>query len=113
MITACNSHRCDIQDPLTLTVTTCTAPPPDMVSSWPAENNGDDIVSHNNLNLGPAGFATGKVGQAFSFTGTGFADAGRPTNLINMGNQVTIDAWVNPADHNQGVIAGKSFAGAD
>ncbi len=112
-ITACNNLGCVDQNPFTLSVTTCTAPPPDMVSWWPAENNGHDIVSHNNLNLGPATFTTGKVGQAFSFDGSGWADAGRPSNLVNVGNQVTIDAWVNPSDQNQAQFAGKSASGAN
>lgn len=86
----------------------CTAPPSGMVSWWPAENNGDDIISHNNLSLGPAGFSSGKVGQAFSFGANGFASAGTPSSLTNLGNQVTIDGWVNPSNTNQGVYFGRS-----
>ncbi len=78
----------------------CAAPPSNMISWWPAEGNGDDIISHNNLSLGPATFTTGKIGQAFSFDGSGFASAGRPSNLINLGNQVTIDGWINPSSSN-------------
>src|SRR5205807_9546976 len=74
----------------------CAKPPSSMISWWPAEGNGDDIVSHNNLSLGGATFAPGKVNQAFSFNGSGLADAGRPTNLINIGGQVTLDGWINP-----------------
>src|SRR6202011_963190 len=56
----------------------CAKPPSSMISWWPAEGNGDDIVSHNNLSLGSKTFAPGKVNQAFSFNGSGLADAGRP-----------------------------------
>src|SRR5579864_1271222 len=98
------------------TATACTSPPSGMVSWWPGENNGDDIVSHNNLSLGPATFTTGKVGQAFSFDGSGFASAGRPSNLINMGNQVTIDGWINPSsgsNTNEAVYFGKPTSGGN
>jgi sugar lactone lactonase YvrE len=88
----------------------CTAPPGGMVSWWPAEGNGDDIISHNNLSLGPAGFSSGKVGQAFSFGANGFASAGTPSSLTNLGNQVTIDGWVNPSNTTQGVYFGRSQA---
>src|SRR5205085_3357907 len=60
-IHACNDQGC-VDQPFTLTVRSCDPPPPGMISWWPAENNGDDIVSHNNLSLGPTGFSSGKVG---------------------------------------------------
>ncbi|HEY6071080.1 MAG TPA: hypothetical protein VIU85_06880, partial [Chthoniobacterales bacterium] len=86
----------------------CAPPPANMVSWWPAENNGDDIISHNNLSLGPAGFSSGKVGQAFTFPANGFASAGTPSSLTNLPNGVTIDGWVNPSNAGQAVYFGRS-----
>jgi len=49
---------------------TCTTPPPDMVGWWPGDGNARDIQNANNGTLGNgATFASGQVGQAFSFDG--------------------------------------------
>src|SRR6267378_1286830 len=91
----------------------CTPAPDSMISWWPGDGNGDDIVSQNNLSLGPATFGAGEVRQAFSFNGSGFADAGRPSNLINIGGQVTLDGWINPSDTNEANYFGKSQSGGN
>ncbi len=49
---------------------TCVAPPAGLVSWWPGDGNVDDIWDNNDGTLmNGAGFAPGKVGQAFSFDG--------------------------------------------
>src|SRR5207244_355147 len=60
------------------------------------------------------GFGAGEVQQAFSFNGTQFATAGNPANLNITGDQVTIDAWVNPSVDmtNEVVFFGKWGDGA-
>ena len=51
---------------------TCVNPPSGLVSWWRAEGNALDSAGSNNGALsGGASFATGEVGQAFSFDGTG------------------------------------------
>src|SRR5260221_10123571 len=51
---------------------TCFPPPSHLVSWWRAESNAVDSADGNNGALeNGAAFATGKVGQAFSFDGDG------------------------------------------
>ncbi len=73
----------------------CVPAPPGLVSWWQAEANGNDVVGTNNGTLmNGAGFAPGKVGQAFSFNGVNQyvsvpdSPSLRPTNL-------TVEGWVN------------------
>jgi hypothetical protein len=91
----------------------CAPPPPQMISWWQGEGNGNDPVSNNTLSFyGGPGFVTGEVGQAFNFTGGQAASPGLPSNLNITGNQVTIDGWVNlNATQSQGVFFGKSESG--
>ena len=90
----------------------CTAPPADMVSWWPGDGNGRDIQSNNNLSfVNGKAFANGKVGQAFSFNGSGFATAGTPGSLAITGNQVTLDGWINPTATDEAIYFGKTANG--
>lgn len=91
----------------------CATPPAGMVSWWPGENNGHDIVSHYNLALGGAGFATGEVGTAFSFNGSQFATPGDVAGLNFAGTtNVSVDGWINPAaDGGHGILFGKAVSG--
>ena len=78
----------------------CVTAPGGVISWWPGENNGNDVQDGNPVSGGNGngfGFGTGKVGQAFNFNGTQFASAGNAANLNITGDQVTIDAWVNPS----------------
>jgi hypothetical protein len=77
--------------------TPCATPPGGMVSWWPAEGNAHDIVSHNNGVLeNGATFATGEVGEAFSFNGSSQdVYLGNPGSL-KLSPSFTIDAWINP-----------------
>ncbi len=87
-------------------------PPAGMVSWWPGDGNARDIVNGNDGALsGDATFAPGKVGQAFSFDGTGdFVEI--PHNASLNLAQFSIDAWafIDPAVNGGQVnaIAGKS-----
>jgi hypothetical protein len=81
---------------VTQSVPTCVTPPSGMVSWWPAEGDANDIQDGNDGTLeNGAGFASGEVGQAFSFNGSN-QDVliGDPANL-KLGS-LTVDAWVNP-----------------
>src|SRR5438270_12952784 len=81
-------------------VQTCTPPPPNMVSWWPGDGNANDIQGGNNGTLqGGATFASGKVGQAFSFDGVN--DYGRVDlksvvygDFMAIGSRSVSD-WVN------------------
>src|SRR5205807_3356658 len=91
----------------TFTIPGCTAPPPDLTNWWPAEGNAHDIISHRNGSpVGGTSFASGEVGQAFSFDGSsGYVDLGA-ANLLGGATQATIDAWVYPTSFAgyQGII---------
>ena len=76
-------------------VQTCTPPPPNMVSWWPGDGNANDIQGGNNGTLqGGATFASGEVGQAFTFPGTSNAVIVPDNANLNV-QHFTIDAWIN------------------
>ena len=73
----------------------CVTPPSGLVSWWPGDGSANDIVDLNDGTLqNGATFAPGKVGQAFSFDGTGAVVVADNANL-NL-QRFTIDAWVFP-----------------
>jgi uncharacterized delta-60 repeat protein len=84
---------------------TCTPAPPQMVSWWPGEGNFMDIIGPNQGTvMGSVPFVNGEVGQAFSISGTG-------SDYVSMqdlppGQQVTVDAWVNPSILTGGYVDG-------
>src|SRR5438067_3305504 len=65
--------------------------------SLTAENNTNDIVSHNNgtWTSGGPSYVAGEVGQAFSLNGADEVRIGDPANL-RLTSALTIDAWINP-----------------
>ncbi len=74
----------------------CVPPPPGLVSWWPGDGNADDIVGGNNGTLvGGATFVSpGKVGDAFTFSGSG-NDYVRVLNNPSLEpTTITVDAWV-------------------
>ena len=71
-------------------------PDPGPLAWWKAEGNPNDSAdSHDGMLFGGAGYAAGKVGQAFAFDGAGDyfevpdSAAFRPTNF-------TIEGWFRP-----------------
>lgn len=79
----------------------CVLPPDDLVSWWPGEGNANDIADANNGTLqGGATFATGRVGQAFSFDGNGdFVQVPDSANL-DITDKITLDAWIKTSGTN-------------
>src|SRR5262245_23871565 len=63
----------------------CVIPPPGIVSWWRGEVTGLDAagINHGTV-MGGGGFALGKVGRAFSFSGSGDDFIGLPVNLFPM-----------------------------
>ena len=61
----------------------CTPPPPNMAAWWPAEGNANNIhnITNSGTLQGGVTFAPGKVGQAFTFDGTG------AVNIPNQGTE--------------------------
>ncbi|HET9914633.1 MAG TPA: LamG domain-containing protein, partial [Anaerolineales bacterium] len=78
----------------------CTAAPAGLVGWWPGNDDARDVVAGHDgrLNDG-AGFAAGKVGQAFSFDDRGSVDIPRVGGLeIKRG---TIEFWMKPDPENE------------
>src|SRR5262245_1572545 len=76
---------------------TCVQPPSGLVSWWPGDGTADDIADNNDGTLaGGATFASGRVGQAFSFDGVDdYVLVPDSPNLdFNPTSFVTVDAWV-------------------
>lgn len=75
----------------------CVAPP-GLVAWWRAEGDALDGVGgyHGTLQAG-AGFAPGKVGQAFSFDGRGAHVAVPAGNAFVRTGTISVEAWINPA----------------
>jgi hypothetical protein len=61
---------------------------------WPGDGNATDLVAGNNGALfGGVTFAPGKVGQAFSFNGSGYVSFGTTPSIIGTG-PLTIELWL-------------------
>jgi hypothetical protein len=74
-----------------------------LISWWPAEGNGLDIVSSNYTSVSNVAFTSGAVGQAFSFDGSSaFVHVPYSPNFPNA--NLTVECWFNPATNNQGPL---------
>jgi sugar lactone lactonase YvrE len=71
-----------------------TTTPSGRVAYWKADGNGIDDQGGNNGTLrNGVVFASGEIGQAFSFSGNNWVDVTEALNL----SQFTVSAWLNPA----------------
>ena len=71
----------------------CVTAPPGMVSWWPGEGTGQDIIGGNDGTLnGGMGTVPGLVDEAFSFDGI---DDFVSLPTLGFGPAFTIDAWIN------------------
>lgn len=78
---------------------TCVEPPAGLVGWWPGDGNADDIVDGNHgTMINGAKFASGKVGQAFSFNGISTYVKVNSSPSLDLTGDFTIDAWVRPND---------------
>jgi hypothetical protein len=70
--------------------------PTGLVGWWRAEGNAQDSVGHNDGTLlGGAGFAAGKVGEAFSFNGTSSCVSIPDSPLLDsFTDRITIELWL-------------------
>lgn len=76
-------------------ISTCIAPPSDLISWYRAENNTLDSTGTNNGTLQGATFAAGKVGQAFGFDGVDdFVQL--PSNSSLNSASTTVEVWIKP-----------------
>jgi hypothetical protein len=75
----------------------CVAAPANLVGWWSGDGNAADLTGNfNGTAQGGTTYATGEVGQAFSFNGSsGYVSLGNPAGL-NLTSGFTIAAWINP-----------------
>jgi hypothetical protein len=92
----------------------CATPPSGLVSWWRAEGTARDSVAGNHGTLlNGASFASGMVGQAFSFSGSNqCVQVPHAASLV--GSNYSIEAWVKPLAQvsdpiNQNLIFGQNF----
>lgn len=81
--------------------TGCAQTIPDLVGWWPGSGDGGDRspAGNNGALHGSVGFATGKVGQAFSFPGSTTAYVGLPnSDAMQFTSHFTLMAWIHPND---------------
>lgn len=79
----------------------CAPLPAGAVSWWRAENNAlDELGGNHGTLLGGAGFAAGKVGQAFKLDGYDQHVSIAPTTSLDVGKGpgFTVEAWINPTN---------------
>src|SRR5438445_7891497 len=75
----------------------CCAPvPPGLVSWWPGNGSPADVVSHFDGSLqGGAAYATGKVGQGFTFSSVNdYVSVPDNAQLHPGAGPFTVDAWI-------------------
>lgn len=93
----------------------CTATPDGLIASWSAEGNANDGFSLNHGALiNETSFATGIVGQAFSFDGVNDSVSIPQSPKLNPGNQLTIEFWMkadptNAMNSYQGLVTSDFF----
>jgi hypothetical protein len=83
----------------------CTPPPAGLVSWWPGEANANDIVGGNNGTLqGGITFASGEVGQGFSFNASTSSSVRIPYAPSLITPAYTVETWINPTAQVSGGI---------
>jgi streptogramin lyase len=80
---------------------TCDSALSGLVGWWPGDGNTKDIQNGNNgLLKNGATFAPGEVGKAFSFNGINGSVNVPKSPSLDVGNQVTVDFWMNGSASN-------------
>ena len=79
----------------------CAPAPSGLVGWWQGEGNATDIAGTDNGTLsGGVSFASGKVGQAFSFDGVNGSVVVPDSSSLRLTTQLTIETWINPRSTN-------------
>ena len=81
---------------------TCDPAPAGIVSWWSAEGNTlDNLGLNNGTFTGTPAYASGMVGQAFSFDGSSQYIRVPDSASLRLSNAMTLEAWVYPTAYNQ------------
>src|SRR5260370_941746 len=93
LVAVCHEHKAAALPALQQA---CAPLPSGLVSWWPAEGNANDMQDGNNGTLvNGATFASGEVGQAFSFNGTDYVEIPDASNLdFGPNSPISIAMWV-------------------
>jgi hypothetical protein len=84
---------------LTVHEAVCTNAPAGLVSWWPGEGNGNDIIGSNPGTVSSGvSYSAGEVGQAFHFDGTSGNIVVPASGSLNVGvsNGFTVECWIKP-----------------
>jgi hypothetical protein len=88
---------------LTVNPAVCTNPPAGLVSWWPGEGNGNDVIGSNpgTVNSGIS-YSPGEVGQALNFNGTSGSIMVPASASLNVGagSGFTAECWIKPNELN-------------
>jgi hypothetical protein len=76
------------------TVPTAVAVPGGIVSWWTANNTAADVYGLNNATLANVTYATGEVGQAFSFNGSNSGAKVADSSSLAFASSFTIEGWI-------------------
>src|SRR5689334_22724109 len=78
----------------------CVPAPQGLVSWWPGETNGNDLMGNNPATVGSGvSFSPGEVGVAFNFGGTGAVTVAASGSLnVGLSNGFSIECWIKPND---------------
>jgi Concanavalin A-like lectin/glucanases superfamily/Immunoglobulin domain/Cohesin domain len=75
---------------------TCVSQPPGIANWWAGDGDASDFVNNNNgILMNGASFATGKVGQCFSFNGINQYVRLSNSPAFYYNGSFTIEAWIN------------------
>ncbi len=75
----------------------CVSPPAGLAAWWPAEGGAGDAIGTNaGIALGGVSYASGKIGQAFSFSGASGNCVRIPYAALLGSSTYTLEAWINP-----------------
>ena len=86
----------------------CVPPPLGMVAWWPGDDNANDIIGTNDgTAFNGTSFSPGMVSDAFNFNGTDAYVSVPDSPSLDITDQITIDAWINPVD--AGRSTGQTF----
>jgi len=94
----------------------CTTPPANVITWLPADGTPDNLGEGPAATLaGDAGYAAGRVSQAFTFDGSGDSVNVPRVPILDPGGQVTLEFWVfvdptNPMTGCQGLVATDYYA---
>lgn len=91
----------------------CVTPAAGLVAWWPGDGNAYDVAGANGGTLsGGATFASGKVGQAFSFDGVNGTVVVPDSSSLRLTSEFTLEAWINSRRPNgdQPILSKLSYA---